>query len=83
MSRLYISEIKPLSVASFAKIFYSPVGCLSLFSMVSFAMQKLSSLIGATGFVFIVIILGAGSNKTLLWFMSKSVFFLCFPLGTL
>ena len=42
MSRLYILEIKPLLVASFANIFSHSVGCLFFF-MVSFAMQKLVS----------------------------------------
>ena len=42
---LNILEIKPLSVASFAKIFSHSMGCLFIFWMVSFAMQKLLSLI--------------------------------------
>ena len=43
--------------------------------MVSFAVQKLLSLIGSNLFifVFISITLGDGSKKILLWFMSKSV----------
>ena len=42
---------------------------------VSFAVQKLSSLIRShlVIFVFIVITLGGGSAKILLWFMSESV----------
>ena len=74
MSCLYILEIKPLSVESFAKIFSHSVGCLFIFLMVSFAVQKLLSLIRSHWFicVFIVFILGGGSNKMLLWFMSKS-----------
>ena len=45
------------------------------FLMVSFAVQKILSLIRFHWLicVFIVIILGGGSNKMLLWFMSKSV----------
>ena len=48
--------------------------------MVSFAVQKLLCLIRSHWFifVFIVIILGGGSNKILLQFMSKSVFLLEF-----
>ena len=46
MSCLYILEIKPLSVESFAKIFSHSVGCLFL-KMISFAVQKLLSLIRA------------------------------------
>ena len=44
--------------------------------MVSFAVQKLLSLIRSHLFIFyfIFISLGGGSKKILLWFMSKSVF---------
>ena len=45
MSCLYILEIKHLSVASFANIFSYSVGCLLVLFMVSFAVQKLVSLI--------------------------------------
>ena len=45
MSYFYILEIKPLSVISFANIFSPSVACLSLLLMLSFAMQKLLSLI--------------------------------------
>ena len=60
MSCLYILDIRPLSVASFAKILSYPVGCLFIFlKMFSFAVQKLLSLIRSHWFicVFIVIIL--------------------------
>ena len=79
-----ILEIRPFSVASLAKIFSYSMGHLFTFLMVSFAVQKLLSLIRSHWFicVLIVIILGDGSNKMLLWFMSKS-FCLCFPLGVL
>ena len=43
MSCLYILEIIPLSVASFANIFSHSVGCLFVLFMVSFAVQKLLS----------------------------------------
>ena len=42
---LYILEINPLSVASFANIFSHSEGCLFILFMVSFAMQKLLSFI--------------------------------------
>ena len=45
-SCLYILEINPLSVASFANIFSHSVGCLFVLFMVSFAVQNLLSLIG-------------------------------------
>ena len=40
MSRLYILEINPLSVASFANIFSYFEGCLFVLFMVSFAVQE-------------------------------------------
>ena len=75
MRCLYILEINPLLVTLFAKIFPHSVGCLFILFMDSFAMQKLLSLIRFHLFilVFIMIILGGGSKKILLWFMSKSV----------
>ena len=52
MSCLHILEIKPLSVVLFANIFSQSVGCLFIFFMVSFAMQKLISLIRSYLFIF-------------------------------
>ena len=63
MSCLYILEIKPLSVASFANIFSHFVGCLFVLLMVSYAVQKILSLIRSNLFIFgfIFITLG-GAN---------------------
>ena len=68
MSCLYILEINPLSVDSFANIFSHSEGCLSALFMVSFAVQKLLSFIRSHLFifVFISITLGGGSKKILL-----------------
>ena len=76
MSCLYILEINPLSVVSLANIFSHSEGCLFILFMVSFAVQKLLSLIRSRLFIFVLIFitLGGGSKKILLWFMSKSVF---------
>ena len=52
MSCLYILEITPLSVAAFAIIFSHSEGCLFTFLIVSFAVQKLLSLIGSHLFIF-------------------------------
>jgi len=73
MSCLYILEINPSSVASFANIFSSSVGCLFILFMVSFAVQQLLSLIRSYLFIFvsIFITIGGGLKKILLWFMSK------------
>ena len=48
MSYLYILEINPLSVVSFAIIFSRSEGCLFTLLIVSFAVQKLLSLIRST-----------------------------------
>ena len=45
ISCFYIIEIRPLSVASFETIFSHSVSCLFVFFLVSFAVQKLVSLI--------------------------------------
>ena len=68
MSCLYILEINPLSVVSFAIIFSHSEGCLFTLLMVSFAVQKLLSLIRSYlfTFVFISVILGGGSQRILL-----------------
>ena len=62
MSCLYILEINSLSVVSFAIFFYSE-GCLFTMFLVSFAVQKLLSLIRSHLFIFafISITLGGGS----------------------
>ena len=67
-SSLYILEINPLSVASFANIFSRFEGCLFMVFMVSFAVQKLLSFIRSHLFifVFISISLGGGSKRILL-----------------
>ena len=71
---LYILEIKPLSFASFANIFSHSVGFFVLF-MVSFAVQKLVSLIRSHLFIFVFISIALGDwpKKTLVWFMSENV----------
>ena len=57
MSCLYILNINPLSVTSFANIFSHSEGCLSLLSMVSFAMEKLLSLIRPHMFILLFFLL--------------------------
>ena len=58
-----------------SKIFSHSVSCLFILFRVSFAVQKLLSLIRSHLFifVFIVITLGGGSEKMLLLFISESV----------
>ena len=68
MSCLYILEVNPLSIVSFAVIFSQSEGCLFTLLIVSFAVQKLLSLIRSHlfTFVFISITLGSGSSRILL-----------------
>ena len=63
MSCLYILEINPLSVVSFAIIFSHSEGCLFTLLRISFAGQKLLSLIRSHlfTFVFSTVTLGGGS----------------------
>ena len=75
MSCFYILEINPLSVVSFTIIFSHSEGYLWTLLIVSFAVQKLLSLIRfhLFTFVFISITLGGWPQSILLWFMSLSV----------
>ena len=63
MNCLYILEINPLSVISFAIIFSHSEGCLFTLIIVSFAVKKLLSLIRShlLTVVFISVTLGGGS----------------------
>ena len=62
-------------MASFAIIFSHSEGCLFILLIVSFVVQKLLILISSHLFIFAFIsnILGGGSWRMLLWFMSKRV----------
>ena len=75
MSCLSILKINSLSVASFGIIFSLSEGCLFIFSIVSFVVQKLLSLIRfyLLLFVFISFTQGGRSERILHQFMSKSV----------
>ena len=63
-SCLYIFEINPLSVASFAIIFSQSEGCLFTLLIVSFVGQKLLSFIRCHLFIFVFVsnILGVGQK---------------------
>ena len=73
MSCLYILEINPLSIASFAITFSHSDGCLLSLFTVSFAVLKCLSLIRSHLFIFVFIssTLGGRSKRILLWFMSE------------
>ena len=72
---LYNLEINPLSVDSFASIFYHSEGCLFVLFIVSFAVQKTLSFIRSIClFLFLYPLLWEEkSKKILLWFTSKSI----------
>ena len=59
ISCFYILEIKPLSVASFETIFSHSVSCF-VFFLVSFAVQKLVSLIRSHWFIFALLSVAFG-----------------------
>ena len=72
MSYLCTLEINPLMVRSFTNIFFHSLGCLFILLMVSFAMQKLLSLIRSPLFIFAFVsfALRDWCEKTLPCFMS-------------
>ena len=63
MSSLYILEINPLSVVSFAIIYYHSEGCLFTLLIVSFAVQKLLSLMRSHLFTFVSFFITLGSRS--------------------
>ena len=69
LSCIYILEIDLLSVASFANVLSHSEGCLFILFIVFFAVEKLLSLIRWQLFIFVI--LGGGSKKILLWFVSE------------
>ena len=62
-SSLYILDISPLSDISFAYVFSHSVGCLFILSVVSFAVQKLLSLIRYHLFIFAFVSLPWGDRS--------------------
>ena len=78
MSWLYILDVNPLLLVSFATIFYYSISCLFILLMVSFDVQKLLRLIKSHLFIFVFIsfTLRDWSQKILLQFIWKSVSFL-------
>ena len=60
MSYLYFLETKPLSVASFENIFSQSIDCLLILFMVSFAVQKLVSMIRSHLLIFTFISIALG-----------------------
>ena len=63
VSCLYILVINPLSVISFASVFSCSVGCPLMLSLVSFVVQKLSSLIRSNLFMFVFVSFALGNRS--------------------
>ena len=63
MNCLYILDMNPLAVISFANIFSHSVGCLVIWGMVFFAVQKLLSLIRSRLFIFAFISFVSGGRS--------------------
>ena len=63
MSCLYILEVNPLSVVSFAIVFSHSKGCLFTLIIVSFLVQKPLSLIRSHLFIFVSISLSLGGGS--------------------
>ena len=77
MSCLYIFEINPLSITSFANIFSHSKGCVFLLFMVSFAVQNILSFIRSHLFIFVFIRRWVKKDLATVY---VRVFFLSFPL---
>ena len=80
MSCLYILEINPLSVVSFAIIFSHSEGCLFTLLIVSFVVQKLLSSAGSHVFIFSFPLLQEVGHRGSCFDLCHQVFCLCFPL---
>ena len=86
ISCLEILEVNSLLLALFANIFSLSVGCLFVLLMVSFAMQKLLSLIKSHYlflFLFVISITLGDGSKRYCCYLCQRVFCLCFPLRVL
>uniref|UniRef100_A0A8W4FF95 Uncharacterized protein n=1 Tax=Sus scrofa TaxID=9823 RepID=A0A8W4FF95_PIG len=68
--------MKPLSVASFETIFSHSESCLFVFFLVSFAVQKLFSLMRSHGFIFKIFMM-LMSESVLPMFSSRSLMVSC------
>ena len=84
MSCSYILEMNPLSVVSFTIIFSHSEGCLFTLFILSFAVQKLLSLIRSHLFTFVLFpLLQEVGHRGSCFDLCHWVFCLCFPLRVL
>ena len=84
MSCLYILDVNPFSVALFANIFSHSVGCLFVLLMVSFAVQKLLSLISPICLFLLLFLLPWETDlRKYCYNLCQRMFCLCSVLGVL
>ena len=84
MNYLHILNISPLSVTSLANIFSHFIGCIFVLLMVSFATQRLISLIRSHLFIFAFISFALGDKpQKQSYDLCQRVFCLHFLLGVL
>ena len=83
MSCLYILEIKPLSVASFANNFSQSIGCLFVLFMVSFAKAYKFDYVPFVYFCFYFYCLGKTDPRKHRYDLCQRMFYLCSFLGVL
>ena len=83
ISCLHILEINPLSVVSFAIVFSHSKSCLFTLLIVSFAVQKLLSLIRSHSLLFLFPLLQEVGHRGSYFDLCHRVFCLCFPLRVL
>ena len=84
MSCLYVLDINTLSVILFANLFYYSINFLFIFSIISFAVQKLFSLIRSHLFIFAFPSLALGDrSKKYCYDLCQRVFCICSFLGVL
>ena len=80
---MYVFEINPLSVASFAIIFSQSEGCLFTLLIVSFVVQELFSLIRSHLFLLLFPIFREVGHRGSWCDLCRRGFSLCSPLGVL
>jgi len=83
MSCSYMLDINLLSVISFANNFSHSVGCLLILLMVSFAVQKLLSLISSGLIIFAFVSFAFRGNTIYCYDLCQSAFCPCSFLGVL
>ena len=80
---MYVLEVDPLLVASFANIYSQSVGCLFILFMVSFAVRKFVSLIRSHLFTFAYTSIALGDLRKHCYDLCQRIIYVCSLLGIL